>query len=284
MAFAMFFTPFLVPAQDCEAYNRLMQEAKDARYIEDFETAIKKYNLAMLNCPINVVLIQDEFVLTFNEIESLKEMAELEREKAENAQAHSQKLIDMFYFYDDKIALAFKNGKFGFINKRADVVIDFDYDKAKNFDDTGYANVEKAGIKYLINAKGDEYKVAYSLVDLNPEIKAIDLRSEELSALPAEIFEFEKLEIVILYGGVYDIHIAGRPTPGPGFRYYGLDIDKARRDTKIIHIDTICVISQIPKEIIKMNNLVYLHLMGSEIPDEEKEEIQKILPNCKIEW
>jgi len=92
-------------AQNCESYNRLVKEALTARNNQDFETTIKKYNLAILNCPDSVKTVQQELITTFNEIESLKNKAESEREKADNAlnvlkkeQAKNKKIIDAFYF------------------------------------------------------------------------------------------------------------------------------------------------------------------------------------------
>lgn len=74
----IFFTN-LLKSQDCSAYNRLMEEAKTARIAQDYETTIKKYNLAVLNCINNtdkVKVIQKEIIATFSEIETLKNEAE----------------------------------------------------------------------------------------------------------------------------------------------------------------------------------------------------------------
>ena len=52
-----------------------------------------------------------------------KELADSLRIEAEQSLALANKIIDAFYFYDEKFALAYKNNRYGFINKEGDQVI-----------------------------------------------------------------------------------------------------------------------------------------------------------------
>jgi Leucine-rich repeat (LRR) protein len=73
--------------------------------------------------------------------------------------------IDNFYFFDNRIALAYKNGKYGFINKEGKTIVDFKFVKAKPFDEeTGYAEVvlkdttyQKAGTNNFGIRRGEFY-------------------------------------------------------------------------------------------------------------------------------
>ncbi|MGB1206632.1 MAG: hypothetical protein ACPG5B_13345 [Chitinophagales bacterium] len=53
-----------------------------------------------------------------------KSIAENEKLKADSLNAKNKKIIDAFYFYEGKYALAYKNNKFGFIDKEGDIMID----------------------------------------------------------------------------------------------------------------------------------------------------------------
>ncbi len=94
----------------------------------------------------------------------------------------AKKLIDAFYFYDDKFALAYgtkgdNNAKvFYFINKNGDEVSKLGkWSKAEQFDDRGFAKVEDVAYdgnitRYLLDTLGNSYRVAYDLKDLSPDI------------------------------------------------------------------------------------------------------------------
>ncbi len=77
---------------------------------------------------------------TFNRLEE-------EKHKTDSAFTKAQKLIDAFYFYDDKFALAFgdKQGfgnEFYFIDKKGDVIEKLGYwEKAEQFDYDGWSKV-----------------------------------------------------------------------------------------------------------------------------------------------
>ncbi len=102
--------------------------------------------------------------------------AEKQKKLAIEANKKSEKIIDAFYFYDGKFALAFKYGKFGFIDKEGNVVIEYKYDEALPFDgNTGMAKVKKNGKNYWIDTMANEYLLAeeiYQLTDFQNSQKS----------------------------------------------------------------------------------------------------------------
>ncbi|MGH1339624.1 MAG: leucine-rich repeat domain-containing protein [Aureispira sp.] len=104
--------------------------------------------------------------------------AELEKGKAERANQKNEKIINALDFYEDDLALAFNNGKYGFINKNGDPIIPYEYDRGEPFDPkTGFAEMEimnrerKGGPSTKIKYKYTKYLVAsnatrYQLLNL----------------------------------------------------------------------------------------------------------------------
>jgi len=98
------------------------------------------------------------------ETKSALNIARDEKQRADSALAQANKLINAFYFYDGKLALALKEVQFiprrsryilhvkryGFINKEGRAVIDYKYEKAEQFDYTGFAKVKKNEIIIII--------------------------------------------------------------------------------------------------------------------------------------
>lgn len=87
--------------------------------------------------------------------------------EAESANKKNIKIVNAMDFYDGKFALAFKNGKYGFIDKDGNPNrnIDFEYDRGEPFNSyTGFAemekiNLEKKRTKYLIDTSGNRYRL-----------------------------------------------------------------------------------------------------------------------------
>ena len=106
---------------------------------------------------------------------------------------HANKLINAFYFYDDKYALAYKNDQFYFINKNGDSIDNLGFwDKAEQFNDKGYTKVIKLGEEnknrpdttYLMDTLGTKYKYTNKLYEIDTTIYALDLSSQNLYGLP----------------------------------------------------------------------------------------------------
>ncbi len=124
---------------------------------------------------------------------------------ADNALLTAKKLIDAFYFYNDNLALAYKNGKNGFIDKEGNVLIPYYYTEISyTFNYKLLAKVKKEDNKlYFLDAKGKEYQLAEKNEDLTPEITALDLSKDyvskdNLKKIPSQVFENKQLKILLL--------------------------------------------------------------------------------------
>ncbi|MGH1339626.1 MAG: leucine-rich repeat domain-containing protein [Aureispira sp.] len=86
--------------------------------------------------------------------------AKAARVVADLANKKNKKIINAMDFYQGNLALAFNNGKYGFINKNGDPVIPYEYDRGEPFDpETGYAEMEIAENKYLVDASSQRYRL-----------------------------------------------------------------------------------------------------------------------------
>ncbi|CCH55773.1 Leucine-rich repeat-containing protein 40 [Fibrisoma limi BUZ 3] len=123
----------------------------------------------------------------------------------DEAMEKQQRLIDAFYFYGDRYALALKkdednNKKYGFINKDGDTLISYKYDEAYIFDDyDGYARVKRDNVKYLLDTLKNEHLLALEIKALTDTITALDLHERELSSIHESVFSHPLLKIVLLY-------------------------------------------------------------------------------------
>ena len=71
----------------------------------------------------------------------------------------TRKLTDIVYFYDNRLALAYKNGTYGYINKKGETIIPYQYGIASNFDEeTGYAKIIVCQQKYWLAPNGIMHK------------------------------------------------------------------------------------------------------------------------------
>ena len=104
---------------------------------------------------------------------------------------------EKFQFLRD-LSLAFDGKRFGLIDLKKTPKIEFKYDFALPFDKDSFAHVSRDNKKYLIDEKGTEHLVAYNIRELNPELRALDLRGQNLEKLPSALFELGHLEILLL--------------------------------------------------------------------------------------
>ncbi len=116
-------------------------------------------------------------------------------------QSLNQKLLNAFYFYEDSLALAYKNGKFGYVNKLGEVVLPYQYDRASNFHFPGFAEIEKPHGRYLLDTKGQEYYLARTVSEIVFHCDAIKLDNSMLKTFPNRICdETVRLRVLILDG------------------------------------------------------------------------------------
>lgn len=101
----------------------------------------------------------------------------------------TRKLTDAFYFWDGRLALAFKYKKYGYINKAGEVVIDFNYQSATNFDEeTGYARVIKGAKTFWLAPDGQEY-IGSLPIDSLPRVERSQIVANETT-----IFQQKKID------------------------------------------------------------------------------------------
>jgi Leucine-rich repeat (LRR) protein/energy-coupling factor transporter ATP-binding protein EcfA2 len=124
----------------------------------------------------------------------------ISQEKAKEALTKSEKLIEAFYFYDDKFALAFNKYKeFYFIDKEGNSIEKLKkWKKAEQFDDYGYAKVrDENEIDYMLDTSGNSYKAAYSAWEIDSSIRAVDLSYQIYDKLlPSELFKAKELHFL----------------------------------------------------------------------------------------
>jgi Leucine-rich repeat (LRR) protein len=152
---------------------------------------------------------------TFN-AQSAKNEAIKKAEETEDAKALADSslqiantLVNAFYFYDGKFALAYgqmeESGQpiFYFINRNGIEVPKLGkWVKAEQFSKIGFAKVSKNEggklLDYLLDTLGNTYRVAFDINDVCEEVFALDLSGKQLTGLPVKIFTQTHLKILLL--------------------------------------------------------------------------------------
>ena len=107
----------LLASTQCYPDLKAQGQALYAR--QQYDDAIRHY-LGALNCPDRPSperdavpdLIKTALQARVDQLNAALDQVEEERQKTEEALAQANKLIDAFYFYADRFALAFKNNQF----------------------------------------------------------------------------------------------------------------------------------------------------------------------------
>lgn len=131
-----------------------------------------------------------------------KEEADKAKEDAIKANEKNDRIVKASYFYKDQYALAFQNGKYGFINKEGNEMIRYQYDHALPFDEAlGWALVRRGTKEYYIDTAGKEYPLVRDLAYLDTTtVEALDLSNRGLTAIPAEVLANTQLKYLNLSG------------------------------------------------------------------------------------
>jgi len=200
----------LAAQANSDCYKNLRGEGLTLLKKKNYRKAVDKF-FAARYCPDKPVkddlddLIkktQDQWVAALdqavNNAKSAQKKTAAALTKADSALALANNIIDAFYFYKDSFALAYKNNYYGFIDKKGKAVIDYKYNEALPFDNTGYARVKRTDISYLIDTKGVEYRLATELNQLDSNVVALDLRDRRLDTFPMIITENPQLKILLL--------------------------------------------------------------------------------------
>ena len=251
-------------------YEIIKGMAQELREQGEFTQALEKYELAerlpnMTSTERKDLELQKQ--QTWAQIDSLIVRVRAEKEKVEKEKQKTQKIIDAFYFYDGKFAIAFKNDKYGFINKQGDIVIEYKYQDAQPFRRTnGLAKVKRN------DTLGREYLLAEDINDLSNETKALDLSENNLTEISEEIFNYSQLEILLLHNNIFSelppeienltnlsyLDISGKYYNRKKISALPLSFFKL---TNLKHLNlSFCQLDSLPKEIGNLTNLIYLNL------------------------
>jgi Leucine rich repeat/WG containing repeat len=115
-------------------------------------------------------------------------------------QIKNQKLLNAFYFYDDSLAVACRDGKFGFVDKEGELKIPYKYEKANNFYFPGFAEIQRNSNLYFVDPRGDEYSLARSNSEIEVYTKAVMIQNGRLRYLPQKSYETVDLRVLMLDG------------------------------------------------------------------------------------
>ncbi len=171
---------------------KLKKEAKDN---EDKLTVINR----KLNATLERLEVANDSVRTV--VKDLKNTLT----RVEEEQEKNERIIDAFYFYDNRFGLVVqKKGpideiKYGYIDKEGEVKIDYLYDEATPFDEyDGYALVKRINNEYLLDTLKQEYQLSNDIDNLDKNTNALDLRNNQFSAIPPIVFDQSQLKILLL--------------------------------------------------------------------------------------
>jgi len=246
------------------SYPEAMQEGDEAFKKGDYKKAIAKYFAAEAFDPIKKNVVKDSVNKVFYAIDALRIKAVNDEKQLRIANTKAQKLIDAFYFYADRFALAFKDGKFYFIDKNGDEAKLGKWEKAEQFDERGFAKVKVKENdvlhSFLIDTSGNRYKLAYNIKDIDSSIEALDLSEQSLEQIPPELFIRKGLKVLIL-GNVLD----SLPEEiGQLANLTTLDLSGSEQ------------INSLPKEIGSLKKLTSLNLNGTPLLESLPKEIMEL--------
>jgi Leucine-rich repeat (LRR) protein len=192
-----FISPFLTRIKLSPEETLLIEESKK-KVLQSQKEATRKKVLGAIFLGLVFITIFSFAVISNNE----KVIAKAAQLDAEAANEKNIKIINAMDFYDGKLALAFKNGKYGFIDKDGNPSpnIDFVYQKGEPFDvETGFAEMETMNpigsdrVKYLIDTSGNRYRlVEISEVLKEKGIFKSSLSKEDISLLKSRLTKNKK--------------------------------------------------------------------------------------------
>ena len=122
------------------------QETSDMYIAEDSE-----FNSNMINN--NFETKQKGILVDFNEEKGYFKLRQGEEYKYYNLKFEEKNVTDILNF--NTLFLSKKDGKYGFINKNGEVIIDYQYDDATEQNEYGFAGIKKDGKWGSINSKGE---------------------------------------------------------------------------------------------------------------------------------
>ena len=219
--------------------------------LQDAKATKKRLRIVITLLGLAVIATGAAVFFAFNATRQKKRLDE-QRQKAVTALAQTQKLINAFYFYKDRFALAFKDDKFYFIDKNGNKVEKLgEWEKADQFGADGFAKVKKkvnyALTDFILDTSGNTFKAVYDAKFIDSNTRAVYLTENTLQEWPSGIFKFNQLQILVLSGSV----LAALPNEiGELTNLQVLDLGGAQ-------------LTSLPSEIFKLKQLQILVLSGN---------------------
>jgi Leucine-rich repeat (LRR) protein len=185
-------------AQD---FMGLMQQGKiyynQKNYLSAFERFVQAYIIAHSD-----VEKKDSETWKANSLKNLQKQYTEMGEAIKSNDSDLKKanyIIETLYFYDNRVGLAYKDFKYGYIDKKGTTLIPFKYDDAGHFDPfSGFAKVSRENMQYLVDTSGVEYPLSTNIATINGSTVAVDLRNQHLSAIPQQVFNCNSLKVLLL--------------------------------------------------------------------------------------
>lgn len=186
-------------ANECAS---LLDRAKKSHTKGDYADAFTKYRAVKLCAPDKAAEVDKFIEKLFADVNNERQRADDARVEAENALSTNRRIIDNIFFYAGKFGLAYNAGKFGFIDKEGNTMINFDYVGARPFNELGFAWAAQQGIgreqKFWVDTAGKNYHLAENLNELTSHTQVLDLSGITLDSLPDSVFNYTNLEMILL--------------------------------------------------------------------------------------
>ena len=192
---------------DCPKYQKAMEAGKALmRYDSpDYDKALIEFQAAQVaarECNLSDRYIREatnQLTQVFAGIKAQLEIARREKAIADSLNVVAERLKAYFYFYDNKFALAFKDYQFYFIDKNGNKVAKLkEWDKATQFEENGFAIVQRFNEVCLLDTMGRVYVLANKVEDLKANVTALNLNKQELTKVPEAIFQHTQLKVLLL--------------------------------------------------------------------------------------
>ena len=273
-------------------YNEAIQQGDDAQKRADYPTAINKYFAAEAFDTSKKEIVRAKVNEVFTKVNNLRKEAEEARKEAEiqkteaesakieteKALQQANKLINAFYFYDDKFALAYgpreSENVFYYIDKNGDAIERLGYWKeAKQFTYEGVAETTNdKNVMYLLDTLGMTYTYSDKSAALDTNIQALNLSNQRLSNLPVERDSIININYLNLRNNdlkEFPVEINNLPNLRwlNLFNNYLSDLPAEIGNLPNITFLNLAAnfLSTIPPEIGNLTNLLVLHLYDNEL-------------------
>ncbi len=305
-----------VAARGQSTYAEAMRDGDDAFKNQEYKKAINKYFAAEAFDPAKKDEVKTRVNKVFDKIEKLRgEAIDLKNEAYKQKQtavnalidvkqskiaadsakdkaltsdsitkaalSKSQKLIDAFYFYEGRFALAYKHNRYGFINKQGDAIIGYQYTKAEQFNEyNGFARVKNYyWTDFLIDTFGNEYKAAYDIKDIDSSTRAVDLSGKFLTGYsPEDLFKYQHLKILIWQFNALDklpreigqlTNLKSLDLSGNALRNLPVEISSLQKLT-FLNLEG-SPLKSLPRQVYELRNLQTLNLSNIKLDSLPKE-------------